>query len=173
MSMLKFNDKVTDTFDQKVEMLKGLFFLASSSVDLSDIKGFFYSTSPYCSIIIIKSKVSSTLNRFKSDKTSSSDGIFNKIFKVCSEKFVELLTFLFQACVTYSYHSRIFKVTNRITLKKSDKEDYTKSKACRSIALLNTLSKVIKFIIESKIIYLAKTHRLLLDAQMRARKNSS
>ena len=100
MPMLKFNDQVADTFDQKAEMLKGVFFPAPPPADLSDIEGSFYPTSPHCLIIITKSEVSTALSRLKSDKAPGPDGISNRILKACSEKLVELLTPLFQACVT-------------------------------------------------------------------------
>ena len=100
MPMLKFNDQVADTFDQKAEMLKGVFFPAPPPADLSDIEGSFYPTSPHCPIIITKSEVSTALSRLKSDKAPGPDGISNRIRKACSEKLVELLTPLFQACVT-------------------------------------------------------------------------
>ena len=95
MPMLKFNDQVADTFDQKAEMLKGVFFPAPPPADLSDIEGSFYPTSPHCPIIITKSEVSTALSRLNSDKAPGPDGISNRILKACSEKLVELLTPLF------------------------------------------------------------------------------
>ena len=165
MPMLKFNDQAADTFDQKAEMLKGVFFPAPPPADLSDIEGSFYPISPHCPIIITKSEVSTALSRLKSDMAPGPDGISNRILKACSEKLVELLIPLFQACVTHSYHPRAFKIANTIALKKIGKGDYTTPKAYRPIALLNTLSKVIESIIGSKITYLAETHRLLPDTQ--------
>ena len=173
MPMLKFNDQVADTFDQKAEMLKDVFFPALPPADLSDIEASFYPISPHCPIIITKSEVSTALSRLKSDKAPGPDGISNRILKACSEILVELLTPLFQACVTHLYHPRAFKMANTIALKKIGKGDYTTPKAYRPIALLNTLSKVMESIIGSKITYLAEKHRLLPDTQMGARKGRS
>ena len=160
-------------FDQKAEMLKGVFFPAQPPADLSDIEGSFYPTSPHCPIIITKSELSTALSRLKSDKAPGPDGISNRILKACSEKLVELLSPLFQACVTHSYHLRAFKMANTIARKKICKGDYTTPKAYRPIALLNTLSKFMESIIGSKITYLAETYRLLPDTQMGARKGRS
>ena len=62
-------------------------------------------------------------------------------------------------------------MTHTITLKKSKKVDYITANVYRSIALLNTLSKMLKFLIDAKICFSAKHHRLLLKAQMSAQRN--
>jgi hypothetical protein len=60
-----------------------------------------------------------------------------------------------------------------MTLKKLNKSDYITSKTYKSIALLNILKKVMKSIMNKKITFLTKIYRLLLDAQMSARKSKS
>jgi hypothetical protein len=49
----------------------------------------------------------------------------------------------------------------------------TTPKTYRSIALLNIIEKILKFIMSKKISWIAKTHRLLFDTFMRCRKNRS
>ncbi len=83
---------------------------------------------------------------------------------------ISLLISLFDACIQQAYHSKIFKAINIITLKKTDKEDYTISKAYRSIVLLNIMRKILTFIMSKKISWITKTYRLLLDTFMRCRK---
>jgi hypothetical protein len=58
-----------------------------------------------------------------------------------------------------------------ITIKKLEKDDYIVFKAYRLITLLNTLNKSLESIISRKIFYLTKTYRLLLDTQMRIKKD--
>jgi hypothetical protein len=70
-----------------------------------------------------------------------------------------------------NYHSIVFKMINNITIKKLEKNNYIVLKVYRFIILLNTLNKSLKLIIDRKIFYLTKTHRLFLDTQMRIRKN--
>jgi hypothetical protein len=60
---------------------------------------------------------------------------------------------------------------NTITIKKLEKGDYIVLKVYRLIALLNTLGKTLKSIMSRKIFYLAKIYRLLLDTQMRVRRD--
>jgi hypothetical protein len=72
-----------------------------------------------------------------------------------------------------SYHSRCFRETHTIALKKSRKKNYTDVKTYKSIALLNTLDKVLKSVIARRISDLTKTHDLLFVSQMNERKNRS
>ena len=171
MPPLRTKNHTINTFDEKIEVLKNAFFFSSSFADLRDIANFSYSVSKECLMIITEIEVKQTISRFRVDKTSSSDGISNRILKTCFETLIVMLTLLFQACVILSYHSRIFRVIHTITLKKSRKVDYTIANVYRSIALLNTLGKMLKSIIGAKISFLAKHYRLLLEAQMRARRN--
>ena len=87
----------------------------------------------------------------------------------------ELLTPLYQACIDQAYHPRVFKTTNTITMKKLGKKtiDYASSKGYWPIVLLNTLGKVIKYIIGKKILYLAETYHLLPETQMGAKRGKS
>ena len=84
-----------------------------------------------------------------------------------------MLTSLFQACVTLEYHSRIFKKTHSITLKKLSNSNYFISKTYRFIVLLNTLDKALKIVIIYKFTYLAKKFKLLSNTQIRVRRNRS
>jgi hypothetical protein len=95
------------------------------------------------------------------------------LFKICAFIMMQLLISLFVVCIQQTYHSKTFKKVNIITLKKIDKKDYTISKTYRSIALLNIIEKILKFIMSKKISWITKTHRLLLDTFMRCRKNRS
>jgi hypothetical protein len=65
----------------------------------------------------------------------------------------------------------LYPHTSTITIKKLEKDDYIVFKVYRLIVLLNTLSKTLKLIMSRKIFYLTKTHRLLLDTQMRIRRD--
>jgi hypothetical protein len=80
---------------------------------------------------------------------------------------------LFRVCAKLKYHSSCFKKTHIIALKKSKKKNYTNIKTYRSIALLNTLDKILKSIIAQRISDLTKTHDLFLINQMSDRKNRS
>jgi hypothetical protein len=152
-------------------MLSKIFFLAPLSIDLTDIENSFYSTSISCFLIITERKMKKTLRRLALDKTSSSDEIFFRILRACFKTLTIILISLFQSCIELSYHSNVFKMINTITIKKLEKDDYIVLKVYRIITLLNTLDKTLKLIMSRKIFYLTKIYRLLLDTQMRIRRN--
>ena len=122
---------------------------------------------------ITNDEVIANIQRLKSDKAPGPDGTTNRILKACSTKLAELLTPLFQDCVTHAYHPREFKRANTIALRKPGKKYNTSSKAYRPIALLNTMGKVLEAVIARKITHIAEQHRLLPDTQMGARRGRS
>ena len=125
MSSLRHENQKTHTFEKKIDMLKEVFFFSSSSADLSDLQRYIYSAHMNCLMKIVKKEIVATLNRSKLDKTSKSNDITNRILKTCIESLTKLLTSLFQICVSLRYHSRPFRETHIITLKKMRKVDYT------------------------------------------------
>jgi hypothetical protein len=171
MFSLHINNRVTTIFAEKAKMLREIFFFASFSTDLFDIENLFYSTTITCLITITEKKIKKILKWFALDKTSSSDKISFRILRVCFKTLTIILISLFQSCIELSYHSTVFKIINIITIKKLEKDDYIVFKAYRLIVLLNTLNKSLESIIDRKIFYLTKTHRLLLDTQMRVRRS--
>jgi hypothetical protein len=91
------------------------------------------------------------IKRIVFNKISNLDEIINKLLKICAFIMMQLLTSLFVVCIQQTYQSKAFKKVNIITLKKIDKKDYTTSKTYRSIALLNIIEKILKFIMSKKI----------------------
>ena len=175
MPPLILNGQTTSTFKEKSEMLKSTFFPPPLAADLSDISGSFYFTSHIYPMIISRSEVLKSLQQLNANKAPRPDGISNKILKACAEKLSELITPLFQACITQTYHSKAFKTANTITMKKPGKKDtdYATPKGYRPIALLNILGKVMESIMGKKILYLAETYQLLPETQMGARQGKS
>jgi hypothetical protein len=95
------------------------------------------------------------------------------LFKTCAFIMIKLLTLLFEICIQLFYHSKTFKKVNTIILKKAKKDDYIISKTYRFAILLNIMNKIMKSIMNKRIAWLTKTHRLLFDFHMKCRKNRS
>ena len=55
--------------------------------------------------------------------------------------------FLFKKCLQKKIQSTQFKSAITILMQKSNKKDYFNTKIYKSIVLLNTLSKILKFIV--------------------------
>ncbi len=173
MLIFKFNDLTIKTFDEKAKMFKSVFFSTSSSIEFNDISRSFYFRFIECFFSITKRKMLKIIKRIVFDKILNLDEIINKLLKICAFIMMQLLISLFVVCIQQTYHSKTFKKVNIITLKKVDKKDYTISKTYQSIALLNIIEKILKFIMSKKISWITKTHRLLFDTFMRCRKNRS
>jgi hypothetical protein len=158
MFILKFNDLTIETFDEKTKMFKSVFFSTSSSIELDDISRSFYFRFIECSFSITKRKMLKIISRIVFDKILNLDEIINKLFKIYAFIMMQLLISLFVVCIQQTYHLKTFKKVNIITLRKIDKKDYTISKTYRSIALLNIIEKILKFIMNKKISWITKTH---------------
>ncbi len=55
-------------------------------------------------------------------------------------------------------------------LRKLRKKNYSKSLFFKLIALLNTLDKILKLIILKRLYYVVKTHNILLNTQIKVRR---
>ena len=71
------------------------------------------------------------------------------------------IIYLFQICLKIEYHFMKFKKINIIVFKSLKKNDYSKFKAYKSIALLSILNKTFKTIIITKFNIYAKMNNLL------------
>jgi hypothetical protein len=166
--------KTTSNFDEKTNMLIKQFFSNTRQVDLSDTHAYRYSDVVFESKkIISEDEIRQTIKKSKSDSVSKSDEIFNKVLKLLMKKLMFTLMSLFKVCAEQSYHSRCFRKTHTIFLKKSNKSNYTNFKTYRFIAFLNTLDKTLKSIIVHRISNFAETHKLLFETQMSERREKA
>ena len=92
------------------------------------------------------------------------------MLKMLRKTMTKRLISIYQACIDVEYHSKSFREAKTIVLKKVEKIDYISFKVYRSIALLNTMNKMLKSIMTNKITKLAEKNLLLLKLQMRARR---
>jgi predicted RNA binding protein with dsRBD fold (UPF0201 family) len=163
--------KTASNFDEKTNMLIKQFFSNTRQVDFSDTHAYRYSDVVFESKkVISKDEIRQTIKRSKSDSASESNEIFNKVLKLLMKKLMFTLMNLFRICAEQNYHSRCFKETHIIFLKKSNKNNYTNFKTYRFIALFNILDKTLKSIIVKRISNFAETHKLLFETQMSERR---
>jgi hypothetical protein len=120
--------------------------------------------------LISKNEIRQIINKCKFDRVSSSNEISNRILKILIKKLLSFLTSLFRAYVEHDYHALCFREANIITLKKSNKSNYTDFKTYRFIALLNTIDKAFESIIARRINTLAEIHEMFFATQMKKRR---
>ena len=171
LSTLSKGGRIAESFDEKVLMFKDTFFPPPPTADLSDIQGFTYPEPEESLMVISADEIAKAIARVKADKAPGPDGIPNRMLKALGTTLVERLLPIFNACATFAYHPRAFKEATTIVLKKSAKGDYTDFKTYRPIALLNTMSKTLEFIMANKITFLAENKGLLPESQMSARRD--
>ena len=169
-SKLRLNGAVATTFEEKVQMFKNSFFPSALNANLSDINDFIYAEPLKLTKTIDKEEVNKAIAKLKADKASETNQIFNRMLKMLRETMTKRLTSIFQACIDVEYHSKSFREAKIIVLKKMRKSDYISSKVYRSIALLNTMNKILKSIMTNKITELAEKNSLLSESQMGARR---
>ena len=162
-------DHMTTTFEKKIEILREKFFPSSSQANVSDIAESFISLTVSFNSRITEDEVKQTIRRVKADKASSASDISNKALQTSLAELISVLTSLFNACVTHKYHSKQFKKTQTIVLRKSKKSDYIDSKTYQLIALLNIMSKALKSIMIKRLSDIVETYRMLSNAQIKAR----
>jgi hypothetical protein len=164
--------EITIDFEFKIRLFSNLFFFDTIEINLSDLSNFNYlNVVVKSSFFIMKNEIRQTIKRCKSNNASKFDDILNRILKTFIDKLMSHLMSLFRACAALNYHSRCFRETHTIVLKKLEKKNYTNVKTYRSIVLLNTFEKVLKSVIARRISDLTKTHDLLLVNQMNERKS--
>ncbi len=160
---------MTTTFEKKIEILQEKFFLSSSQANVSDIAESFISLTVSFNSRITEDEVKQTIRRVKADKASSASDISNRALQASLAELISVLTSLFNACVTHKYHSKQFKKTQTIVLRKSKKSDYIDSKTYQFIALLDIMSKALKSIRIKRLSDIVETHCMLSNAQMKVR----
>ncbi len=163
-------DQMTTSFEEKIEILRGKFFLSFSQTDINDIADSFILLTVSSDLRISEDEVRQTIKRIKADKASDISDISNRVLQTDLAELISILTSLFNACVTHRYHSKQFKKTQTIVLRKSKKSDYTDSKTYWFIALLDIMNKALKSIMTKRLSDIAETHHMLSDAQMKARR---
>ncbi len=163
-------DHMTTTFEEKIEILREKFFLSSSQANVNDIAELFISLTVSFNSRITEDEVKQAIRRVKADKALSASNISNRVLQASLAELISVLMSLFNACVTHKYHSKQFKKTQTIVLRKLKKSDYIDLKTYQLIALLDIMSKALKSIMIKRLSDIVETHRMLSNAQMRARR---
>ena len=106
------------------------------------------------------------------DKISKHDDIINKILKWINDIIASHLQRIFNVNLKIKYCSKHFRKSITITMRKSQKKIYSFAFSYRSITLLNTINKIMKFILIRRINYLTKTYNLSSRTHFETRKST-
>jgi ribonuclease HI len=80
----------------------------------------------------------------------------------------EIMFHLFEKCAETGYHPKVWKDSITVAIRKPNKPDYSKPRAYRPIALLDTMGKVLEKIQARRLTHICAKHRLIPHAQFGA-----
>lgn len=141
-------------------------------MDLSDTKDCRY-TQDLTTGEITRHEIVRAIASTISNKASGGDEITNGILKQISTTIAPHLHCIYNVCLEEGYCPKHFRSAVTIALRKPGKSKYSTATSYRPIALLNTLSKILEFMLAKRISYLAETHKLLPRTYMGARRSVS
>ncbi|RAQ99830.1 reverse transcriptase [Stemphylium lycopersici] len=164
---------IQHTLPGKAQALGKHFFGTQVEADLQDLEGSVYPTPLEQSCTVGEGEIKSIIKRLSGNKAPGPDGIPNLFIKTCKDQISPALSNIFSQCMAQGHCPKHFKESLTVVLRKPQKEDYTKLKAYRPIALLNTLGKLLEKIIAERLTNLAEEHGILPEEQMGGRKQRS
>jgi exonuclease III len=166
---LKDGEEVIHDPREKAKLLIKAFFPPPVEADLQDTLDYDYPEDKRVGTITTH-EVGEAIRALAPKKAPGSDKIPNHLLKKIAPTIQHLLARVFNACLEQAYCPSHFKETVTIPLRKPGKSDYSQVKSYRPIALLNTIGKVLEFIVAKRISYLAEQHKLLPEGHMGARR---
>ena len=173
ISSLKTRKNVIIMTQNKVEIMFKAHFSSSSTIFMNDIEKFVYSPSINDDETMTRRKIMKIVYKISSNKMSKVNKIINKTLRQLAQIIIKQIHSLFNKCIKKNIQSSHFKKAFIIMLRKSNKKNYTKSSSYKSIALLNTLNKMLKSIMSKRFWYAIETLNTFSNIQMNARKQRS
>ena len=148
-------------------------FSFSLTVFMKDVAKFDYFSSVDDEASMTHRKIIKIIHKINFNKTFKINEIINKTLRQLVRVIIKQIRFLFDKCIKKKIQSSHFKKIFIIMLRKSKKKNYSKFSSYKSIALLNTLSKMLKSIVFERIQYVVETLKTLSNIQISARKQRS
>ena len=168
LSLRRSNDTTTLTKMNKAHCLKNFFFSSLTKANIDDIAETTY-FEKFKFSHITNEEIDQTIFNASSNKTLEKDKILNRILKTVFSHIAFALNWIFNTNLTLKYCLKHFRKNIIISLRKSNKFDYSILKVYRSIVFLNIMSKIMKIIMISRLSYVAKKHEFLSRSQFEDR----
>ena len=157
ISSLKTRENVVATTQNKIEIMFEIHFSFSSIIFMNDIEKFVYFSSTDDDETMTYREIIKIVYKINSNKALKINEIINKALRQLARVIIKQIHFLFNRCIKENIQSLYFKKIFIIMLRKSNKKNYTKSLSYKSIALLNTLNKMLKSIMSECFRYVVET----------------
>ena len=150
-----------------------VYFSFSSTVFMKDVAKFDYFSSVENETSMTRHEIMKIIHKINSNKAFKINEIINKTLRQLARVVIKQIYFLFDKCIKKGIQLSHFKRISTIMLRKSKKKNYAKFSSYKSIALLNTLNKMLKSIVFERIRYVVETLKTFSNIQMNARKQRS
>ena len=158
--MLKKREKLIIITQNKIKIIFEIYFSFSSTMFMKDAAKFNYFSSINDKMSMTRRKIMKIIHKINSNKTFEINEIINKMLQQLARVVIKQIYFLFDKCIKKKIQSSYFKKIFTIMLRKSKKKNYSKFSTYKSIALLNTLNKMLKSIMFERIQYVVKTLKM-------------
>lgn len=163
--------EVTEPSD-KAELFKDVFFPAPLEANVDDIRDIDYNGQIELPPVTEK-EIEDAIHAASPLKSPGPDGITNKAIQAGRVQLMAHMLRVFNQSIKLGYCPVHFRRSLTTVLRKPGKDNYTKPKAYRPIALLNTMGKIMDAIISQRLNYLVETYQLLPPTHMGGRKKRS
>ena len=151
ISSLKKHEKLITTAQNKVEIMFEAHFSLSSTVFMKDAAKFDYFSSVDDGTPMTRREMMRVIHKISSNKAFEINKVINRTLRQLVRVVVEQIRFFFDRCIKKGIQSSHFKKVSIIMLRKSRKKNYSKLSSYKSIALLNTLGKMLELIVFERI----------------------
>ena len=155
--------------EEKACLLSQAFFPLPPVANLDDIRTYRY-PEPLENPDITQGEVLRSIRRPGADKAPGPDEVTNRVLQATADLIAPILAGLYNESLRQGYCPSHFRKARTIALRKPGKDDYSKPKSYRPIALLNTIGKVFEGILALRLSYFAEEYKLLPDNHFGGRK---
>jgi len=130
---------------------------------MQNTKDFNYFSSIEDDALLIHREIKRVTHKAIFNKTSKHTSYTNRIIRKFVNNALKQICFLFKRYLQEEIQSTQFKSATTIILRKLNKKDYFNARAYKLIALLNTLNKILKFIISKRLRSVIEVYNTILD----------
>ncbi len=154
-------------------MMFQIHFSSSSEIFMLNTEDFKYSFLIENNASLMHRKIKRIIYKMMLNKILKHTEYINRIMRRLVNDASKQIRSLFEKCLQKKIQSTQFKSAITIVMQKSDKKNYFNVKTYKSIVLLDTLSKILKFIIFKHLWNIIEVCNSILNIQMRVHKHRS
>ena len=163
ISSVKKRKKLIIITQNKIKIMFEIHFSFLLTMFMKDAAKFNYCLSIDNETSMTRREIIKVINKINLNKTFEINEIINRTLRQLVRVVIKQICFFFDKCIKKIIQSSHFEKIFTIILRKSRKKNYLKFLSYKSIALLNTLNKILKSIMFKRIRYVVKTLKKFLN----------